>query len=74
MELEKVKEESINNDRIRELENDNEIEKEKARAAIEMARLEIKAAEENFRQILDAKDQQIFKSRSLAQLNEDEQV
>ena len=51
-----------------------EIEKEKSRAAIEMARLEIAAAEENFRKILDEKESQIQKSRNIAQTNEDEQV
>ena len=63
-----------NGDVVADLENEIEIEKEKSRAAIEMARLEIKAAEDNFRKMLEDKEKEIHKSRSLAQLNEDEQV
>ena len=56
------------------LSSEIEIEKEKARAAIEMARLEIKAAEDKFRSLLSEKDEEISKARSIAQTNEDEQV
>ena len=39
-----------------------------------MARLEIKAAEDKFRNLLAEKDEEIAKARSIAQSNEDEQV
>jgi len=59
---------------VQNLSSEIEIEKEKARAAIEMARLEIKAAEDKFRSLLSEKDEEISKARSIAQTNEDEQV
>ena len=62
------------NSQVQNLSSEIEIEKEKARAAIEMARLEIKAAEDKFRSLLSEKDEEISKARSIAQTNEDEQV
>ena len=60
--------------KIVELEEEILLEKEKARTAMELARIEIKAVEQRFKVILDEKDAQIQKSRSIAQQNEDLQV
>ncbi len=60
--------------KIVELEEEILLEKEKARTAMELARIEIKAVEQRFKVVLDEKDAQIQKSRSIAQQNEDLQV
>lgn len=61
-------------DKIIELEDEVNIEKEKARTAMELARIEINSAEDQFQSLLAEKDEEIMKSRSLAQQNEDSQV
>lgn len=60
--------------KIVELEEEILLEKEKARTAMELARIEIKAVEQRFKVVLDEKDAQMQKSRSIAQQNEDLQV
>ena len=73
-EIQNLRYEISQNSQVQNLSSEIEIEKEKARAAIEMARLEIKAAEDKFRNLLAEKDEEIAKARSIAQSNEDEQV
>lgn len=73
MELDALKNGASNRTQLDELENDLEIEKEKSRGAIEMARLEISQAEERFRSVLADKDAQLEKSRQLHQREQDEQ-
>ena len=73
LELDSIKTRNINTSQLDELESNLEIEKEKSRAAIEMARLEISQAEERFRQALGEKDEQLEKSRRLHQQQQDEQ-
>jgi len=73
MELDALKNGNFNRAQLDELENDLEIEKEKSRGAIEMARLEISQAEERFRAALKDKDAQLEKSRQLHQREQDEQ-
>merc|ERR1719447_185514 len=72
-EIQNLRYEISQNSQVQNLSSEIEIEKEKARAAIEMARLEIKAAEDKFRSLLSEKDEEISKARSIAQTNEDEQ-
>ena len=73
MELDALKNGNFNRAQLDELENDLEIEKEKSRGAIEMARLEISQAEERFRAALKDKDAQLEKSRQLHQREQDDQ-
>ena len=56
------------------MEDEIGIEKEKARTAMELARIEIKAAEERFKKMISEKEDEVRKSRKIAQQNEDVQV
>ena len=71
--MDSIKSRDINSGKLSELENDLEIEKEKSRAAIEMAREEISQAEDRFRTVLLEKEQQLEKSRQLHQKQQDDQ-
>ena len=71
--MDSIKSRDINSGKLAELENDLEIEKEKSRAAIEMAREEISQAEDRFRNVLLEKEQQLEKSRQLHQKQQDDQ-
>ena len=71
--MDSIKSRDINSGKLAELENDLEIEKEKSRAAIEMAREEISQAEDRFRTVLSEKEQQLEKSRQLHQKQQDDQ-
>ena len=73
-EIENLSKNSISDEKINDLEDELNIEKEKARTAMELARIEINGAEQRFKEILDEKENIIKKSRSLAQNNEDNQV
>ena len=71
--MDSIKNLNIDNGKLTELENDLEIEKEKSRAAIEMAREEISQAEDRFRAVLSEKEQQLENSRQLHQKQQDDQ-
>ena len=54
-EIENLSKNSISDEKINDLEDELNIEKEKARTAMELARIEINGAEQRFKEILDEK-------------------